>query len=318
MTNKINKIECRKINFLILMFFLALISSPTIVSAQLVDRIVAVVNGGIITLSELKEAEEGVQIEQKLSKEKLRAKALDILIENLLMKQAADKAGIVIGDKELDAAIEDVKKQNNFTDEVFMVALAQNGHDLISYRAQLREEIREAKFINMEFRSKVRLSSSEIREYYEQNIDKYQGAKAYRIRIIFFKASSDEASVKKKVEVVLGELGRGVAFEELARDYSEGPATNNGGDLGFLEVDELDQTVASVAEKLKKGEISGPVTTERGISIIQLVEKKEASPRPLAKVRKSVTEELSKIRLAERFDFWLEETRRTAHIDIRF
>ena len=102
--------------------------------SEVVDRVVAVINDSIITLSELNAASAmaaerlGPADKKDVKKaEELRGKMLDGLIEQKLVKQAADKAGIDISEREIDLAVDDIKKQNGLTQESLLLALAQGG-----------------------------------------------------------------------------------------------------------------------------------------------------------------------------------------------
>ncbi|HXI10866.1 MAG TPA: SurA N-terminal domain-containing protein, partial [Thermodesulfobacteriota bacterium] len=118
--------------------FIAAFASPS--SAEVVDRIVAVINDSVITLSELNAATavaldklDAGEKKDPAKMEELRAKVLDGLVEQKLVKQAADKAGIDISEREIDNAVEDIKKQNNLTQESLLLALAQSGLTVREY-----------------------------------------------------------------------------------------------------------------------------------------------------------------------------------------
>jgi parvulin-like peptidyl-prolyl isomerase len=106
-------------------------------------------------------------------------------------------------------------------------------------------------------------------------------------------------------------------FSDLAKTYSEGPASNEGGDLGFLDSGEMDTKIEAAAAKLKIDEISEPIETEIGTSIIQLIDKKEAGARPFEEVRDRAKQMLYRSLLDEKFQLWLENTKRLAHIEVR-
>ncbi len=289
--------------------------------AEVVDRIVAVINDSVITLSELNAATavaiEKLGIENGADPEKIKevkGSILESLVEQKLVKQAADKAGIDISEREIDNAVEDVKKQNRLTQEQLLLALAESGLTQKEYREQLREQIRQAKFINKEFRSKISIQPEDIEGYYRQNMDQFQGAAQYRLNMIFL---PDDKNLDARLKAVTGGLSNGEDFRDLASHFSEGPGASQGGDLGFLKAGELDSWLEETARGLKPGGISPAIKRPEGAYFIQLVEYKPSAPRPLADVKGQIHEKLFKKVMDERFNFWLSEVKRTAHVEIR-
>lgn len=300
---------------------LAVAAAPA--AAEVVDRIVAVINDSVITLSELNAAT-AVALDKLGSEEKkdpakvkeLKSRTLDNLVEQKLVKQAADKAGIDISEREIDNAVEDIKKQNNLTQEALLLALAQSGLTVREYREQLKEQIRQVKFINKEFRSKISIQPEEVEDYYKTNIDEFYGPASYRINLIFI-PSDDPAVAKQKLKEVKESLARGDDFRNIASHYSEGPAASLGGDMGYLKEGEMDSAIEAAAKKLKTNEVSAPVVTPEGTYFIQVSDVKKAAPRPLSEVSGYIHEKLFKKVMDERFNFWLKEVKRYAHIEIR-
>lgn len=300
-----------------------IVCQPKTSHAEVIDRIVAVINDTVITLSELNAATavaldmpggETKPDEKKIIE--IKGRILDSLIEQKLVKQASDKAGIEVSEREIDNAIDDVKKQNNMTQETLLVALAQSGLTYREYKEQLREQIRQAKFITKEFRSKINVEDAEITEYYNRNIDEFYGPHGYRLNMIFLKPGGERAQQQRLKEILDG-FNKGEKFETLARRFSEGANAEYGGDMGLVKSGELDPAIENAAAGLGPGDISGPIKTANGTYIIQLKERAEGAPRPLSEVREDIRDRLFKKTMDDRFRFWLEETKRFAHIDTR-
>lgn len=301
----------------------AALAMPVQSSAEVVDRIVAIINDSIITMSELNAATaialDKLSLEEKTDSKKtveLKSRILDSLIEQKLIKQASDKAGIEISEREVDNAVEDVKKQNDMTQDALLLALAQNGLTYREYREQLKEQIRQVKFINKEFRSKIGIQSEEIEDYYKQNIDEFIGPATYRIQMIFV-PSNDKTLMKKRLDIIKDGLARGADFGELAREYSEGPEASKGGDLGYLKSGELDSALEDIVKKLKRNEVTPQVTMPEGVYIIKLLDSRLPEPRTLPEVTPIIHDRLFKKIMDERFNFWLKEVKKFAHIEVR-
>src|SRR3990170_128383 len=291
--------------------------------AEPVDRGVAIINDSIITLSELNAATAvaidklGVQgTEDKRKVEEVRNTILDSLIEQRLVKQAADKAGIEISDREIDNAVEDIKKQNNLTQEQLLVALAQSGLTQKEYREQLKEQIRQVKFINKEFRSKISIQADDIEDYYRQNIREFSGTAVYRMNMIFL-PSDDRKVMNERLKLVTDGLSSGEDFRQLASHYSDGPSPSLGGDLGYMKTGEMESWIEEAVKSLQPGQASAAIARSEGVYFIQLTEFKAGETRPLAEVKGLIQDRLFKKIMDERFSFWLSEVKRYAHLEIR-
>ncbi|MBI2412068.1 MAG: SurA N-terminal domain-containing protein [Deltaproteobacteria bacterium] len=303
------------------LLFVTLFCAPA--KAEVVDRVVAVINDSIITLSELNAA--AAMATEKLSPadkkdgkkaDELRSKMLDGLIEQKLVKQAADKAGIDISEREIDLAVDDIKRQNGLTQESLLLALAQSGLTYKEYREQLKEQIRQVKFINKEIRSKIMVLPEDIEAYWRQHRNDFVSPPSYRLNMIFI-PSADKEVYKLKLKAVEDGIKKGEPFGELAMAYSEGFGAASGGEMGWMKAGELDRAVEDAASKLKAGSIAGPMINSEGAYFIELVEMKAAAQTPLEEVKDRIQDKLFKKTMDERFDFWLEEVKKYAHIEIR-
>ncbi|MBI1912424.1 MAG: SurA N-terminal domain-containing protein [Deltaproteobacteria bacterium] len=296
---------------------------PIISFAETVDKIVAIINDSIITLSELNAstamALDKASPEAKKDPKKadaIKSAMLESLIEQKLVKQAADKAGIDISEREIDNAVEDIKRQNNFTQESLLLALAQSGLTYREYREQLKEQIRQVKFINKEFRSKISILQEDIEDYYRSHLDEFYAPASFRINLIFIPNENKEA-FRQKLKTVQDGINKGEDFRQLASSYSDGPAASLGGDMGYVSSGEISETLEAAALKLKPNEISKPINAPEGVYFIQLIDKLEPAPRPLPEVKGLIQDKLYKKAMDDRFTYWLAEVKKVAHIEIR-
>lgn len=297
----------------------------TTAHAEIIDRIVAVVNDGVITLSELNDATAGIEVMKGDDQEKrkkiieTKSKVLDQLIEKKLVEQAANKAGISVSEKEIDNAIEDVKRQNNISHEELLRALAKNGLTVKGYREQLKEQIRQVKFINKQFRSNIKVADEDVYLYYKQNQDKFTGPVMHRLRIISFPIAEPGKTkeTEKKAKDILTMARKGEDFAKLAREYSQGPNAQDGGDLGYLKAGEMDAAIENAAIGLKTGEVSDIIKTSTGFHIIQVVDRRKGEPRPIAEVDDEIRSVIFQRIIDERYKLWLEEMMKKAYIEVR-
>lgn len=304
-------------------FIVFLVFPPGALFAETVDRIVAVINDSVITQSELNavaaSASDKFNPEDKKDAKKmadLKAGVLDAIIEQKLVKQASDKAGIEVSEKEIDNAVEEVKKQNNMPQEAFLLALAQNGLTLREYREQVKEQIRQVKFIDKEFRSRITVPDEDVGDYYKHNIGEFIGPASFRIRLIFLSGGSVKRQLAKFGAVKEG-LVNGREFAALAREYSDSPTAGAGGDLGYVKPGEIDKELEALAWKLKPGEVGAPVFKAEGIYILKIEDLKHSEPKPFEEVRDQIRDKIFKRIMDARFAFWIKEVKKYAHIVVR-
>jgi peptidyl-prolyl cis-trans isomerase SurA len=307
---------------LVLAALLAPLATTQASRAEVIDRVIAVINDSIITLSELNAAT--ILKSEKLKGgesngrrlEEIRSATLKDLIEQKLVKQTADKAGIDVSDREVENAVEEVRVQNNLSEDQLLVALAGSGLTYREYKEQLREQIRQVKFINMEFRSKISVPDEEIEDYYRQNIEEFYGPPTFRVRMILL--SGEDAELQTlRLKAVREGIEAGEDFAALASQYSQDGSAESGGDLGDLGYGELDARLEEAMSVLTPGAVSPPVTGPEGIYIMKLIERRPGEPRPIEEVMAPIRQRLFDRAMEEMFNSWLEEIKAAAHIEVR-
>ena len=150
-----------------------------------------------------------------------------------------------------------------------------------------------------EFTAALNVSEEQLQDHYEDYIDTFKERKQVKARHILFKAAesaSDEEAekTKQKAMEVLKKAGEGQDFAELARRYSEDPAAEDGGDLGYFSENQMIPAFEEAAFRLKKGEISDPVRTSFGYHIIKVEDVKEERTKSLEEVRGQILSKLTK------------------------
>ncbi|MFQ5480921.1 MAG: SurA N-terminal domain-containing protein [Thermodesulfobacteriota bacterium] len=288
--------------------------------AKVMDRIVAVINDEVITLSELKAT---VALEKSAFKDTeegaagvTEKKILDSLIKEKLIKQASDRVGIEVSEEEIDNAVKAVQDQNGFTRKELMMALASSGLTNDEYRDRLREQIRSSKFMDMRFRSRIDIKPDEIENYYRQHIDKFYGTPSYRIGLIFIEGEDKARAAKRLYQVEKG-LRDKQEFSVLARSYSDDQSVESGGDLGFIKAGELDESLERAIRALSLGEVSPAIRKPEGIYFVKFMAYHAGEPAPLAKVREVIYQKLFSKVYREMVETWFENEKALANIDVR-
>jgi peptidyl-prolyl cis-trans isomerase SurA len=298
--------------------------------AEVIDGIAAIVNDDVITSRDVakaaallaKDAEKKGQ-SVPADQSQIRVTALNQLIEKKLIDQKIKELNIKVGDDELRQTIEDVKKQNNISQENLVSALQAQGISFEQYKTQLREQLERMKLMGQEVRAKIQVGEKEIRDYYDANRKKYGEEEVFRARHIFFRVNKDASAeeierIKTHAQQILQEAKSGKDFAELARKYSDDPqAAKDAGDLGTFKQGDMLPAIEETVDKMKAGEISGLVSTPAGFHIIKLEERSFGNAKPFDAVKGEIEDQLYKMKSEERFNQWLAELRKGAAIEIK-
>ena len=313
---------------------LALLLVATPAAAKVVERIVAVVGNQIVLLSELQErvrpmARQLDQIKDKTMRaqrlDELRRQMLDMMIDEKLIALQANKLKLAIEDKDLERAVADVMSKNNLTRKELEEALAQEGKTITGYKQQiLKPQLLRLRVLNVQVRSRVSVSQDEIKALYQKNMRALGVETKVRARHIFVTVPEDAdaaETAKRKaraMELLRRVKQKDVDFAAVAKEASDDPVTKeDGGDLRYFGRGTLPSNIEDVVFALKKGDIRGPLRTERGFHIIKLVDRKESSARSLDEVKNQLQQTIYGQKMEKATKAWLGELRKKAHIDMR-
>ncbi|HXQ20036.1 MAG TPA: peptidylprolyl isomerase [Candidatus Acidoferrales bacterium] len=291
--------------------------------AVLVDRILATVDGEPITLHELKTFGARSLHGQQMNASMDQAQLLDALISDKIMQKEVSDKGIIVRDEDIDHYIDGIKERNKLNDDQLQQALGAQGLTMESYRTQIREEIQKAQLINREIRGKVNVTPEEVQRYYEAHIAEYSTPAKVQVAHILFRldanASADQvAAVTAKAQSVRDRIKKDADFAAMAREYSDDPSGQNGGDLGWFKQGELLDDLEKVATRLKVGEVSEPVRSKVGVHILKVEAREGESHQKLDELADQIKEQLYNAALEDRFQKWLEEDlRKRHHVEMR-
>ncbi len=289
------------------------------ISAEVVDRIVAIVDNNIITLSELsKETAPYLQnmkssgydeAKKEEAIKQINNKILAAMVDRTLTQQEARKYQINVSDEEVDNALENVKKAGSLSWEEFENALNQEGLTLKEYRENIQKQILQSRLINNAVKSKVIITESDIKNYYEANAQKYSGKKKYHLRNILM---DKEDGIKK----VLTQLDLKNNFSALAKQYSLSSNASDGGDLGFFDIQNFSENVKEIISGLNIGDYSKVISTPQGFQIFYVEDIVLEGNKTLEQASKEIHEILYNEQVEKKFKTWLESLKKNAHIKI--
>jgi peptidyl-prolyl cis-trans isomerase SurA len=321
-------------NLMMCAVFFCVVGSPLVIQshgAEIVDRIVAVVNDDIITLFELNRAikpyEDKIHAlgysEEKERRMlfKVREGVLNQLIDKKIEDQQIKRSNIKISEEQIDQTIERIKEKNFFTDEDLRLALAKDGLTIEAYRNKIKEEILRTRLVNFEVKSKIVITEEDIAAYYEKHLDMYGGKQKYHLRNILiiiptFADENEKLEIRAKIDEILNELNAGESFENMARDYSESSTAPEGGDLGLFELDSLSPQLQKTIKGMKSGEFTPVLETDQGYQIFFLQEILKTPGKSLEDVSPEIQRILFEENADKKYQEWIEGLRKQSAIKI--
>jgi parvulin-like peptidyl-prolyl isomerase len=304
---------------------LILLAFFSLVSADVVEEIVAIVNGEVITLSDYREQFNSTvqMLRQQLSGEsyfkeyeRLRTNLLDIMITDLLLLQKAKEQGLNVKEQ-VKGTIAQIKTQNNIESDADLVrAMDAQGVNYDQWVKQLEENYLRQAVIYTEVDRTIVLDDAEIVKYYKQHQSEFVIPPEYRIKAIYLSSTNNTVSdLETKRAEISDKLKKGQSFEDLVQEYSEGPK-ENGGDLGFFKKGELDQAIEQGVEKLKIEEISDWIQAKNGWYLIKLEEKKESHQQTFDEARQDIENKLFNDIRAKKIEEYVKKLREESFIKI--
>lgn len=321
------------ISFLLFVVTLSALCTSPLYGAQLVDRVVAVVNDDIITMSEVSDEGKGyfkkitdqappAQVEDAIRR--ARAEVLNKLIDKKLISQEATKQGVSVTDAELQGAAQQMLVSNKMTREMLDRQLGQMGMDYDAYLDTLRNQILQSKLVNYEIRSKIIITDDMILDYYDTNYTRHvSGGGYYLLQMGFVWDESSPVTHKKKMEAksradrVHALVKSGQNFQTLARKFSELPSAADGGDLGVFLKDDMAPYMQSAVLGLAIGEISDVVETPSGFQFFKLLSSEDGQivvQASLDSVKEEIRTKLHNQKLKEAFNEWVKKIKQDAYI----
>jgi len=256
---------------------------------ELLDRVVAIVNDGVVLNSDLDA--EVLAVTERLREQKLELPAQNVLrqqvLERLVLQelqvQRANKAGIKVSDDQVNAALQDVAKRNGMTLTQLPEALTRQGIDYPTYREEIRREIMLQLLRQRDVLQRIAVTPREIDQFLDKQSKTPNARDEYNVSHILIAVGQEasqaqlDAAAKRANEVYERAKG-GEDFAKLAVAYSNSQTAFEGGALGWRKGSELPTFLTDVIVKMKPGEVSEPLRTPTGYHIIRLNEVRGGTP----------------------------------------
>jgi peptidyl-prolyl cis-trans isomerase SurA len=316
---------------LFFLFAMVFVFGPHRVYGEVFNRVVAIVNDDVITLYELNQqirVMTGSTAEDLREKDEeryleARRKILQFMIDEKCAQEKIQEMGIKIPPEQIDARIESVKKRNRWTHEDLLAALKQDGITLEELREKIKTDLERAELINYQVKSKIIIREEQITQYYEEHKEDFSSEETVHLAGIFLirrnpKDEEESLKLKAKGEEILAKLKNGEDFAALCKKFSQGPGSDEGGDLGSFKADQLDPELRKAVAGIEEGGFTDLIIKPNGIQILKLIKRQKAQAHPLEEVREDIYATLYQEEVNRRYEAWIQELRKETYTKIIF
>jgi peptidyl-prolyl cis-trans isomerase SurA len=286
-------------------------------AADIRDRIVAVVNSEVITLSELEEevgevklqAEKrfrGAELDQRLRQ--IDFMGLNRMIERKLQLQIAKRRGIKVGDDEVKDAVARLQRVGETINENDPKEMA-----------VIRDQLTTMRLVNQQVRAGLTASDEDVLRFYQQHKDRFMLPPEVRISqiLVALSAGSEMLIVREKAQQIYALLKKGERFEELAAKYSDGPEGRRGGSLGYIKPGDMLPQIQKAIERLDNGTVAEPVASPIGMHILRVDDRKPPQFRPYEEVKEDIRNVVLQLKSEEAYLEWIKDQKDHNYVEIR-
>lgn len=249
------------------------------------DRIIAIVDQGVITEQELAERIRTVsaQLEKQgtpLPPQEILAKQiLERLISDSLQLQLAAQTGLKVDDTQLDKTIERIAEQNKLSVDEFKAVIEKDGISLRKFREDIRSEITLARLREREVDNKVNISEGEVDNYLTTQANRGEEQDEFEVSHILIRTPEDASpedleKAKNKTQEALKQLADGTAFTQVSAAFSDAPNALEGGSLGWKSGAQMPALFLETLKNMQVGEVAKPIRSPNGFHILKLTNRR--------------------------------------------
>jgi parvulin-like peptidyl-prolyl isomerase len=281
--------------------------------AEIIERVVAKVNGDIVTQSEFEARQLAAvqaarigadQVESYLRQN--NARILQEAVDDLLITQRAADLGIKLRPEYVQDVIDGIKKENNIPDEAELRRqLRREGMSLDDLKRNIERSVLRRQVLSRELEQKTTVTDAEAKAEYEQHKSEYGKSASVHLQEIVV---PDRAQAEDVVRRARG----GEDFSGLARALSTAGSRAAGGDLGQVAPTDMNPELAKIVGALPAGGVSDPIALESGYRLVRVVAKEDATVTPYEDLREEITKRLSQQRMASVYEEYVAGLRKAS------
>jgi len=318
----------------------AAVLGSAVLSAEILEQVLVKVNGEIVTQTEFhriqilalrelpNQPDPGRASDAELSKmlAQVTPRAIVTLIDEMLLMQRATELGLAVTDAQFNQVLESIRKDNKIESEAaFEAALKSEGMTLAQLRQMLSKRILIGQVQQREVGSRIDVTEAEERAYYDTHLSEFATTPSVTLREVQVNAALDPvkkaASVgalddaHEKAEGIKARILKGEPFEKVAAEVSDAPSKANGGLIGPISRDEMNEELLKMIAKMKVGDITPVMNTPTGAQFFQLQSSIESTTLPFEAARARVADALSSDKMEGEFKKYMARLRTQAIIE---
>jgi len=282
-------------NLTLSLFLFFSLAASQLQAGELLDRIIAVAGNDVVMISELRiKAREMItklrsaNVSPMPNRNQILTRALDSLILEKLQLAEAQRLGIDADAKTINSALARIAEANQLNPSQLRQALVKEGMDFVQFREGIKNQIILSRLINSEVTNRIQVSKSEINQQLARQKDTSKSRNAVHLLHIFVQtpdaASSQQIqAAKDKAIKARARIDAGESFRAVAQAVSDGSKAINGGDIGWLEADELPDNFVKPLLNMQAGGVKGPFRSSLGFHIIKAVAFRDGGDRSIVR-----------------------------------
>jgi peptidyl-prolyl cis-trans isomerase SurA len=285
--------------------------------AEVVDKTVAIVGKEVILKSDVDEV-----LAHPALKVLSADEALAALVEKSILKADCKTTGNYPSEADLKQTIADVKKQNHLDDTTFLVALQRSGTNLAAYQEQMSTEICKTRIVHSKIRGRVNITQDDVKRAYEQEFGKGKNVKLHvrEMNVKVAKEAKDKPATLKKAQELaqtsISNLRAGQKWESVLAQAQKHGLQVSEEDLGTLARKDLVATVADSIFGEGSDNYRGPVQTDDGFHVLEILERVEGTQIALVDVEKDLHKQLFEKEVERLLRQYVEEAKSSVYIDV--
>ena len=309
-------------------------------SAEVIEQVLVKVNGEIVTKTEFERLQVNAIREMPNQPDPSRLTDADLskvlaqvtpqvivsVIDEMLLLQRAKELGYAVSDAQFNQVLESIKKDNKIeSEEAFTAALKQEGLTLAQLRQMLTKRMLIGQVQQREISSRVDVTETEERAYYDAHPDEFATTPSITLREITVTAEVDPEKkipsvgaldeAREKAQAIRARVVKGEAFDKLAAELSDAPSKANGGLIGPISRDEMNEELLKMLAKMKTGEMTPVINTATGAQVFKLESSIESTTLPFDAARPQIAERLGQQKMAGELKKYIQRLRAQALLE---
>ncbi|NUM59569.1 MAG: peptidylprolyl isomerase [Bdellovibrionaceae bacterium] len=298
-------------------------------NAELVEKIVAIVNSEIILDSDFKLLQKKIKTSSMIDDSLVetgdthslvdnKKSQLDYLINEKILDSEVKRLNLNVTMEKVQQEIKEMAKRNNITTDEVLNAIKSQGMGVADYQAFLKTRMERQSLLEMEIISKIRVTEEDaFTEFLKKNPQAKNSISEYKIaHILFNTKKSGPQAAQERANLVYNRLKKGEKFEALAEQFSEDADFSQGGLLGTFKAGDFSKEIEDSIKNIDVGEVTPVMKTKQGLHIFKILEKKSVKDPKFEKEKATITSSLVEKNFKRQLKIWLQSKKDEAFIRV--